>query len=136
MRFRKVISTLILLPWTMLGCETLQPRSRHHPGNAVDILYRLQTNWVLPSPKPAQPTGVVSDYRSLGAIMFSECRNFPSDSTFLTLMQQQKTCDTFWSLPQAVSRLLREGDIARIPGYQPIPHQGRLTWVDFPAVCR
>ena len=120
----------------MLGCETLQPRAQYAPGNAIDILYRLQTDWSVPGPKPTQDTGLVTAYRSLGKVMFSECRNFPSDSTFLTLMHQQKTCNTFWSLPQAVSRLLREGDIARIPGYQPIPYQGRLTWVDFPAVCR
>lgn len=120
----------------MLGCETVQPRARYHPGNAVDILYRLQTDWVPSQPKPLEDTGLVSAYRSLGKVMFSECRNYPSDSTFLTLVQQHKSCETVWSLPQAVSRLLREGDIARIPGYLPLPYQGRLTWVDFPAVCR
>ena len=135
MCFRTVISSLIVLLWLMLGCKTVQPRSHHYPRNTIEILYRLQTDWVAPGSKPGQDIGLVSAYRSFGELLYSECRNFPSDSTFLTLLHQQKNCDTSWSLPQAVSRLLREGDIARIPGYQPIPYQGRLRWVDFPTVC-
>lgn len=133
---RGIISALIVWQGGMLGCATMQPRSLHSPGNPLDIAYRLQTDWAVPRPAPVQDTSLVAAYRSFGKILFSECRNFPSDSTFLTMIHQQKTCDTPWALPQAVSRLLREGDLAKIPGYQPIPYQGHLTWVDFPAVCR
>jgi len=65
----------------------------------------------------------------IGSVIFSKCRNAPSDSEYLNLLSY-KNCNSYVSLSRAVGRMVKENDLYYSHPNKPINYNNSLVWVD------
>lgn len=70
----------------------------------------------------------------LSPMVFSQCKNVPSDSRYLGALHANN-CSPLLSLVESVARLLREHDLASTSKHQPFLMGDHLVWPDNPKPC-
>lgn len=126
-RFAFLVLAVYCAACQMVGPLTTQPFA---PTNQAD--YEFRASHV----SADRTVGLVSVYRqSLGSVLYSACKNAPSDSQYLK-MASFGSCSEAEALIASVGRLLREHDLGVIAPKRAILLDGRLRWIDFPSVCR
>ncbi len=105
--------------------------ARYQPRNLID--YNRRIGHSKSSSSATAPT--VSAYRSLGDVLYSHCKNAPSDSEYLNLLTAGGPCTGGSSIILAFARVLREDNLASIMPSQPIRFADQLRWIDIPPQC-
>lgn len=74
-------------------------------------------------------------YRNvLRPILFSECKNSPSDSAY-ALLAEARSCPVILTYLTAIGRLLREHDLYQVSPHMPFVHRGHIVWPDNQMPC-
>lgn len=105
--------------------------ARYQPRNFIDYNRRIGHSKSFRS--DIAPT--VGAYRSLGDVLYSHCKNAPSDSEYLNLLTAGGPCTGGSSIILAFARVLREDNLASIMPSQPIRFADQLQWIDIPPQC-
>lgn len=107
----------------------------HQPENYRDYLY-FKRRFFDGAVIQKHEVSLVKGYRSLGAILFSRCKNIPSDSEYVMMLEAYPNCYGGASLARGIARTLWEHDRSDISPRDPINVHGRLRWVDVPYMCK
>lgn len=128
-------------PFSLLGawlfiaaCQSLQMPMRdvYAPKNQKDYLWRL-SSYAKNSSIGVSP--LITTYRqNWGRILYSECKNVPSDSSYYVI-HAQRGCSPIPLFLRTVGRLLREHELYFAASEPPILWNGRLVWVDLNLSC-
>lgn len=78
---------------------------------------------------------LVDTYRSMNKILFSECKNAPSDSSYYKILMTRELCHKSYALYLSYARVLWEHDLGKISSRQAIPINERLRWIHVPTTC-
>lgn len=110
------------------GCVGILPlKDFYEPRNYRDYTFRIREYKFQPS------SPLVSSYRHYwGKVIFSECKNLPSDSAYI-ILTDKNVCNRSGTLFQTVGRLLQEHDLDMISAHGPIVVENRAVWIDFPS---
>ncbi len=124
----------ILLLSSCITFEAFHRLNEHSLNNARD--YEFLMDRIQKKSRHSFDQGIVSSYRNVwGKALYSECKNVPSDSTFI-MLYKKNDCSYTYGFLKSVGRLLREHDLHLVSPSSPISINGRLGWVDFPSTCR
>lgn len=112
----------------------------YQPSNYKDYKYRLnriyhRSHAKLPIKSNENNAGILYLYRNSGNLLYSQCKNLPSDSHYLKL-SIASGCSPIKSLYLASARTLKEHDLPISANHPPILVGERLGWVQFPKQCQ
>lgn len=132
------------LRWVLLGLLGMLMLSCTHPPSVLRIKHLKDASFrlviwpkgraVLPRPASKTSFDLLNLYRSSDRLLYSKCRNYPSDSHYLTLLLDSG-CSPWTALFRASGRTLREHDLAIFQQRIPVYYAGRLVWLDMPPTC-
>lgn len=104
--------------------------SVYSPNNIRDYAYLNKSN----NSGVRSNAGIVEAYSGLKTVLYSECKNLPSDSAYLRLVSNSD-CGGKKAIFLAMARVLREHDLPRVSPHPPLSQHNRLFWPDLPTEC-
>ena len=113
------------------SCSHTSTYRMYSPSNYIDYRFVMRRiNLFHHDKKKLNP--LASSYRKYwGQVIYSRCKNAPSDSEYLSMLSQ---CNDFYSMFKAIGRMINEQDISQNSSFGPVLFPDRLRWVQMP-IC-
>jgi hypothetical protein len=107
----------------------------HQPSNYRDyeaLRFTLRSN----QQSAFKQFNIVKAYQTLGGVLYSKCKNLPSDSEYVEMLADNAECVDLPPIFWGVARTLWEQDRSVISPNTPFIVNGNLRWVDVPEKCK